>query len=300
MDRLAADRMFAQVVRLGGFSAAAARLGTSSGQASKLVSRLESHLGQRLLNRTTRAIALTPEGEVYFARITAILDQLDDLDDSLREAGRNPRGQLRLTAPLSFGTVQLMPVLAAFARNHPGIALDVQFTDSFMGLAEHGFDAAIRVGQPADSALKARKLGVMRIQVVAAPAYLDRAGTPRTPADLAGHDIIADSNFPRPEHWDFRLDGQPLTLHLPGRLRLSNAEACVIAAESGLGIARVPDFIAARAIAAGRLVEILAEHRDGQSGVYAMTPAGRHMPARLRLLLDHLRDCWGPDHDWVD
>lgn len=300
MDRLSADRMFLAVVRLGGFSAAAAQLGTSAGQASKLVSRLEAHLGARLLNRTTRALTLTAEGEAYFTRIAAILDEIDDLDDSLREAGRNPEGQICLTAPLTFGTAQLMPALADFARDHPGIALDVQFTDSIMRLADHGFDAAIRVGQPQDSVLKARKLGVMRIQIVAAPAYLDRRGTPRFPAELAGHDIVTDTNFPRPDDWAFRQDGQPLSLSLPGRLRLANAEACVIAAIAGLGITRVPDFISAPAIRAGKLVSILADVVEGESGVYALTPAGRHMPSRLRLLLDFLRDRWGPDHDWRD
>lgn len=298
MDRLAAARMFLAVVRLGGFSAAAARQGISAGQASKLVSRLEAHLGVRLLNRTTRALAMTAEGEVYAARIGAILDELDDLDDSLREAGRNPEGQIRLTAPLTFGTVQLMPALADFAKAHPGIALDVQFTDSIMRLADHGFDAAIRVGQPQDSALKARKLGRMRIQIVAAPAYLDRRGTPRFPAQLAGHDIVTDTNFHHPDDWQFRQDGQPLSLSLPGRLRLANAEACVIAAEAGLGITRVPDFISAPAIRAGRLVPILGDHVEGEAGVHALTPGGRHMPSRLRLLLDFLRDRWGPDHDW--
>ncbi|MDP5305851.1 LysR family transcriptional regulator [Paracoccus spongiarum] len=299
MDRLAADRMFAQVVRLGGFSAAAAQLGTSAGQASKLVSRLEAHLGVRLLTRSTRAIALTAEGEAYFAGIAAILDDLADLEEGLRETGANPRGQLRLTAPLTFGTVQLMPALIGFGRLHPGIALDVQFTDSVMSLAEHGFDAAIRVGTPRDSALLARKLGVMRTKVAAAPAYLDARGTPGLPDDLTGHRIITDTNFARPDHWSFRQDGQSRTIFLPGQMRLSNAEACAMAAEAGLGIARLPDFIAARAIAEGRLVEILAPFRDGDSGVFALTPAARHMPVRLRLLLDHLRALWGPDHDWL-
>lgn len=300
MDRLAADRMFAQVVRKGSFSAAADRLGTSPGQASKLVSKLEEHLGVRLLNRTTRAIALTAEGEAYFTRIATILDEIDDLDDSLRDAGRDPRGTLRLTAPLTFGVNQLCPALADFARLHPGISLDVQFTDNIMGLAENGLDAAIRVGQPRDSALRARKLATMRIQIVAAPDYLAEHGTPAHPSDLAGHQIITDMNFARPDDWVFDQAGTALTLNLPGRLRFSNAEACVTAAAAGLGITRVPDFISARAIGAGRLSAVLSDYTAGESGIYAMTPPGRHMPSRLRLLLDFLRQRWGPDHRWGD
>lgn len=208
MDRLAADRMFVEVVRRGGFSAAAARLGCSPGQASRLVSRLEAHLGVRLLNRSTRALGLTPEGETYLARITTLLDELTDLDDSLRHAGGAAQGLLRLTAPLSFGTVQLMPALTDFARAHPGIALDVDFTDSLVSLSEQGFDLAIRVGQPRDSALVARRLGVMRVLTLAAPAYLAARGTPSHPSDLPGHDIVSDTNFARPDDWSFEAEGR--------------------------------------------------------------------------------------------
>lgn len=299
MDRLTADRVFVQVVRQGSFAAAALRMGVSAGQASKLVSRLEADLGVRLLNRTTRALALTAEGETYFTRIAAILDQLDDLDDSLRDTGRVPQGPLRLTAPLTFGTVQLMPALAEFARLHPAILLDVTFTDSRLGLAEHGFDAAIRVGEPQDSALKLHKLGVLRIQFVASADYLRARGIPRRPEDLRDHDIITDTNFPRPDEWLFGGDA-PLSLALRGRLRLSNAEACVIACAAGLGVARLPDFISAPAIRDGRLVEVLRRFQPASSGIYALTPAGRHMPSRLRRLIGFLQDRWGGDHDWAN
>lgn len=297
MDRLAADRMFVSVIRLGGFSAAAAHLGTSAGQASKLVSRLETHLGVRLLNRTTRALTLTAEGESYLASIAPLLDEIADIDAGLRDAGQTATGQLRLTAPLTFGTTQLVPALADFAKAHPGIGLHVQFTDDVMGLAQHGFDAAIRVGNPPDSTLIARKLGVMRIQIVAAPAYLAARGVPRQPADLAGHDIITDLNFSRPDDWAFT-GGR--VIPLPGRLRFTNAEACVTAAIAGLGITRVPDFASARAVRAGDLVEILRDCHDDQAAIHAITPAGRHMPSRLRLLIEFLRDRWGPGHDWSD
>ncbi len=297
MDRLAADRMFVSVIRLGGFSAAAAHLGTSAGQASKLVSKLESHLGVRLLNRSTRALTLTAEGETYLTRIAPVLDELADLDAGLRDAGQTATGQLRLTAPLTFGTTQLVPALADFAKAHPGISLHVQFTDHMMGLAEHGFDAAIRVGNPPDSALIARKLGVMRIQIVASPGYLAAHGTPSVPDDLADHAIITDLNFARPDDWTFA-GGR--VIHLPGRLRFTNAEACVTTAIAGLGVTRVPDFASARAVRNGDLVEILRDHGDGQTAIQAITPAGRHMPSRLRRLIDFLRHRWGPDHDWSD
>ncbi|MDN5569538.1 MAG: LysR family transcriptional regulator [Paracoccus sp. (in: a-proteobacteria)] len=300
MDRLAADRMFVQVVRLGGFSAAAARLGVSPGQASKLVSRLETHLGTRLLNRTTRAISLTAEGEAYLPGIAAILDQMDDLDDSLHETTTTPTGLVRLSAPLTFGIVQLMPALNDFARHHPGVTLQVDFTDSIVSLAEQGIDLAIRAGKLRDSTLTGRKLGVMRIQIVAAPTYLAQRGTPQTPDQMTGHDIITDLNFTQPDEWQFDQAGQRITLTLPGRLRFSNAEACVSAAAAGLGITRVPDFISAPAIRDGRLIALLPDCMPAELAIMAITPTGRHLPARVRLLVDFLRRRWGPDHNWAD
>ncbi len=299
-DRWAADRMFATVVRLGGFSAAAERLRVSPGQASKMVSRLETHLGVRLLNRTTRAVALTAEGEAYFTRITGILDDLDDLDDSLRDAGTTPRGMIRLTAPLTFGTAQLCPALADFSRTFPEISLDVEFTDRLLGLAENGLDAAIRVGTPADSSLRARKLGEMHNLLVAAPAYLAAHGTPLSPADLVQHDAIIDTNFARPDTWDFREEGVQVSVPVTGRLRFANAEACLIAAEAGLGIANIPAFIAARSVRLGRLRELLPGCRGETYGVHGLTPAGRHMPARVDALLGFLAARWGRGHDWAD
>lgn len=300
MDRLSADRMFVEVARRGSFSAAAARLGCSAGQASKLVSALEARLGVRLLIRTTRAVSLTPEGEEYLPRIAAILDQMTELDDRLRSNDGQPRGLLRLTAPLTFGTAQLMPALADFARAHPAIRLDVDFTDSIVSLAEGGFDAAIRVGQPRDSAMVAHPLGVMTVVAVASPAYLDARGTPRTPDALEGHDFITDMNFVRPDDWTFGEGGDAVTIRATGRLRFSNAEACVTAAIAGLGITRVPDFIAAPHLRDGRLVQVLGDFPQGQSPVMALAAQGRHIPSRLRLLIRFLQDRWGPGHGWAD
>lgn len=300
MDRLTADRMFVQVVRTGSFSAAAAQAGVSPGQASKLVSRLEAHLGIRLLTRTTRAISLTPEGEAYLASIAVILDQMDDLDDSLRDAAAKPSGVVRLTAPLTFGTTQLMPALNDFARAYPDVGLQVDFTDNIVSLAEQGVDLAIRAGPPRDSPLIGRKLGVMRIQIAASPAYLATRGTPHTVEDLRDHDIITDMNFTQPDEWQFQDDGRRSTVTLPGRLRFSNAEACVSAAIAGLGITRVPDFISAPAVRDGRLTQLFPAMTPQQIPIMAITPTGRHMPTRVRLLVDFLRNRWGPDHRWDD
>ncbi len=290
MDRLACDRMFVAVMETGSFTAAAARIGTTSGQASKLVSRLEADLGVRLLNRTTRALAPTEAGRAYFERIRQVLEDLDDLDRSIRNSAATPRGKLRLTAPLSFGRLRLVPALTDFARAYPEIMLDVQFSDRLVNLVDEGFDAAIRVGQPVDSSLIARRLCDMRVMLVAAPAYLAAHGTPRTPQDLPRHDCIIDTNFRDPTLWRFRAQGAPVAVSVTGRLRFSNAEACLTAAEAGLGIAHVPEFVAEASLRAGRVVRLLPEAGDAPYGVLALYPPGRHLAAKVRVLVDFLAE----------
>src|SRR5690606_37786250 len=148
--------MFVAVMETGSFTAAAERLGTSSGQASKLVARLESTLGVRLLSRTTRAVSATEAGQAYFGRLRPLLEEFDALDAAIRDASHAPRGRLRLTAPLTFGTMEIAPALNAFAQKFPEIALDVSFTDRLVSLVDEGFDLAVRVGRPEDSSMIAR------------------------------------------------------------------------------------------------------------------------------------------------
>lgn len=288
MDRLASARMFLAVMETGSFTAAARRFGTTSGQASKLVARLEAELGVRLLNRTTRAVSATEVGRAYHDQLRGIVEDLDALDQSVRDASATPRGRVRLTAPLTFGTTELVPALNAFAIAYPEISLDVSFTDRLVNLVDEGFDAAVRVGRPGDSALVARKLCATRLVLVGADGYLARKGVPAEPGDLAGHHCIIDTNFRDPWHWRFRAGGQTIAVPVHGRLRYSNAEACLRAAEAGLGLALVPDFVAAPALAAGRLRALLADRGDEPLGVFALYPPGRHLAAKVRVLIDHL------------
>jgi DNA-binding transcriptional LysR family regulator len=290
MDRLGCDRLFVAVMETGSFAAAAQKLGMSAGQASKLISALEAELGVRLLNRTTRALAPTEVGQAYFDRIRPILDDLDSLDAEVQDRAATPRGRLRLTAPLTFGTLRLVPALNAFAALYPEIDLDVSFTDRMVNLVDEGFDAAIRAGRMADSSLIARKLCDMHTVLVAAPAYLEKAGVPLQPADLADHACIIDSNFRDPLIWRFRGPDGPMAVPLTGRLRYSNAEACLQAAEAGLGIAHLPDFVAAPSLAAGRVEALLGDWAEEPGGIYAVYPPGRHLSAKLRLLIDHLAE----------
>lgn len=285
VDRLSCDRMFAAVVDSGSFAGGAARLGTSPGQASKLVSRLELDLGVRLLNRTTRALSLTEAGTAYHDRLREILADFDALDTAVRNAARAPRGRVRISAPLTFGILRLAPLLNDFAAIYPDIALDVQFSDRLSNLVDEGFDLAVRVGVPADTSLIARKLCDVRLLVIAAPAYLALHPAPASPADLAAHDCIIDTNLRDPGSWTFA-GGQRIAVR--GRLAFSNAAACLAAAEAGLGIAFSPDFVAGDSLRAGRVQDLLQDFDPGPLGVHAMYPSARHLAAKVRVLVDFL------------
>lgn len=299
MDRLDCDRMFVAVLDLGSFAAAAARLGTSSGQASKLVSKLEADLGVQLLKRTTRALSPTEAGQAYHERMKDLLAEFDALDTAVRHASGAPSGRLRLTAPVSFGTTRLAPALIDFARAFPDLQLDVTFSDRVANLVDEGFDAAVRIGKPDDSSLIGRKLCDARVVTLAAPGYLAARAAPRTPDDLADHDLILDANFRDPGHWRFA-DGRGGSIAVPisGRLRFSNAEACLAAAEAGLGIARVPTFIAGPRIREKRVVPVLETLEDAPLGIHVVYPPARHLALKVRALVDFCVARFRGTPDW--
>lgn len=301
MDRLESDRMFVAVMETGSFTAAAGRLGTSSGQASKLVSRLESELGVRLLSRTTRAVSATEAGQAYFDRLRPLLEEFDNLDAAVRDASRAPRGRLRLTAPLTFGTIEIAPALNGFAASFPQIELDVSFSDRVVNLVDEGFDLAVRVGQPDDSSMIARKLCDVRIVVIGSPAYLEHRGEPQTPGDLSRFDCIIDTNFRDPDRWPFRdAGGDPVSVGVGGRIRYSNAEACLKAAEAGLGLACVPSFIAGEAVRTGRMRRVLHSFEADPYVVHALYPHSRHLAAKVRVLVDFLVERYRGTPAWEE
>lgn len=289
MDRLESDRMFVAVMEAGSFTAAAGRLGTSSGQASKLVSRLESELGVRLLSRTTRAVSPTEAGQAYFDRLRPLLEEFDNLDAAVRDASHAPRGRLRLTAPLTFGTMEIAPALNEFASAFPEIELDVSFSDRVVNLVDEGFDLAVRVGRPSDSSMIARKLCDVRIVVIGSPAYLERLGEPETHDALSRFDCIIDTNFKEPSRWPFRdAEGNSVSVHVDGRIRYSNAEACLNAAVAGLGLACVPGFIAGEALRSGQVRQVLKAFETEPYAVHALYPHSRHLAGKVRVLVDFL------------
>jgi DNA-binding transcriptional LysR family regulator len=281
--------MFVAVMETGSFARAAERLRTSPGQASKLISRLESELGVRLLNRTTRALAATEAGQAYFERMRVLLADFDAVEEAVRNVSGTPKGRLRLTAPVSFGAAQLAPILVEFAWQFPQIELDVNFSDRVVSLVDEGFDVAIRIGSPADSSLIARHLCEARIVVCASEGYLREHHMPSVPGGLTSHDCIIDTNFRDPSVWAFReADGTDTLVEVAGRLRFSNADVALAAAEAGLGIARAPSFIAGPRFRDGRLVPLLREYEDNPLAIYALYPPGRHLAIKVRVFVDFL------------
>jgi DNA-binding transcriptional LysR family regulator len=299
MDRLECIRMFVAVMETGSFARAAERLQISPGQASKLISRLETDLGVRLLNRTTRALAATEAGQAYFERMRLLLADFDALEEAVRDVSGTPRGRLRVTAPVSFGATQLAPVLVDFARQFPQIELDVSFSDRLVSLVDEGFDVAIRIGSPADSSLIARHLCEARIVVCASEAYLSEHEVPSVPSDLKSHDCIIDTNFREPGVWAFReTEGTAPLVDVTGRLRFSNAEVALAAAEAGLGIARAPSFIAGPRFRDKRLVPLLSKFEAKPLAIYAIYPPGRHLAIKVRVFVDFLIACFRNGPEW--
>jgi DNA-binding transcriptional LysR family regulator len=285
MDRMSCDRMFVSVIELGSFTAAAQRLGVSSGQASKLVAKLESDLGVQLLVRSTRAVAPTEIGLSYYQRLRPLIEEFDALDASLRSASDRVQGRLRLSVPVSFSAQVLAPMLADFALLNPQVELEVAVTDRQVTLVDEGIDLALRIGPSRDTSLIARRLCPIRVICVASPAYLAARGTPQTPEDLAGHDCILDGNFADPHRWTFR-DMPPLRVE--GRISFAHAEGCVAAAESGLGLTMTPSFVAGPRIRAGHLTPVLTANEAPAIALSALYPAGRHLAAKQRALIDYL------------
>jgi DNA-binding transcriptional LysR family regulator len=299
MERLECDRMFVAVMEMGNFSSAALRLGISAGQASKLISALERDLGVQLFKRSTRSLAPTEVGLAYFDKVKVLLDGYDALNDSVKEASGSPSGRVKLSAPVTFGSMQLSSHLIMFAQQYPQIDLDVSFSDRLVNVVDDGFDLALRIGKLTDSSLMARRLCDIRTIVVASPQYLNEKGVPAHWDELPQHDCIIDTNFRDPFHWSFKdSSGNIQQSPIRGRLRFSNAEVCLQAACANLGIAHLPTFVAAKALRESRVVPILSDYETDPLGLYALYPAAKHLARTSRTVIDFLVAAFAGEVAW--
>jgi DNA-binding transcriptional LysR family regulator len=294
MSRLDVNRsgemeVFTRVVELGGFSTAARAFRMTPSAVSKLVARLEARLGVRLINRSTRKLQLTPEGSAFYERALRILDEISAAE---REAaiGATPSGLLRVNTSVPFGLRLLLPLLPDFAKRYPEIKVEVVLTDLVVDLLEERADVAIRVGLMRESRLLARKLGESRMVVVASPGYLAERGTPKTPDDLAHHNLLRFGFAKWEKGWPFKTGGETIAVMPSGNALVSDGEAMQHLAVAGMGLARLARFHVEADIKAGRLVPVLEAFNPGDiEPIHAVFVGhGGQLPARVRAFLDYL------------
>jgi DNA-binding transcriptional LysR family regulator len=271
VDRLDALRAFAAVAERGSFADAARRLRLSPAAVTRAVAQIEDQLGVLLLHRTTRSVRLTERGAVYLERCRQIFADIEDADRQVRGEDALPRGTLAVAAPLMFGRLHVLPVVQQLLLDHPDLAIRLTLSDRLVHLAEEGMDVAVRIGEPADSALIATKLGEVRRVLAASPAYLVRRGTPRTPADLSAHDLIAFEGTDAANDWRFGT----VSVRVQPRLAVNSADAAIAAAEAGLGITRTLSYQVHESVAAGRLALVLEQFAPPPMPVNVMYPSRR-------------------------
>lgn len=291
MDRLSELEAFTRVVEMGGFTEAARKLGISKSAVSKHVAALEGRLGARLLNRTTRRVSPTEIGLVYFDKAQAVLSAVGEADAMATAMQDTPTGELRITAPLSFGVRHVAPALATFLAEYQSVSAHLEFEDRRVELVADGYDLAIRIGDLPDSSLRARKLAETDLNLVASPAYLKRRGTPETIEQLADHELLHYSILSSGNFWKLvSPTGEERAVRVGGRLSINNGDALAQAARDGIGIALSPSFISAEDVRNGALVEVMPDRRPPPIGIYAVYPSGRYPQPKLRVFIEHLAD----------
>ncbi len=292
---------FVAVVDASSFTIAAERLGIARSMVSRRIAELEARLGAQLLQRTTRRLSLTEAGRDFYERASRILIDVDEAEQSVATGQAALRGRLRLAAPVSFGVLHLTSALDEFAKLHPELLLDIELDDRQINLVEDGFDLAIRIsmGHMQDSTLVARPLSPIRMVVAASPEYLRRHGEPSHPDELNTHYGLVYGNLPEHQQWQLTSDdGQEIVSRPISRLRANNGDLLLRAAIDGLGIVLLPTFMGYQALASGALKPILADWHSQPVSLYAVYSSRRHIPARVRVLIEHLAKCFGENPYW--
>src|SRR5512137_1436601 len=291
MDQLLAMKVFARVAERGSFGQAADELEISRPAASSHVAALEKHLGARLLNRTTRRVALTAEGTEFLRRTRRILDELRDAEETLRDTRTKPQGKLRVDVPVAFGRYLLLPALPEFTRRYPGIELDLRLNDRVVDLVAERVDVALRVGGLGQSGLVARRVALVNIVTCASPTYLADHGEPRTPDDLREHRLLGLSsvNGGTPE-WAFPPPYTSKRLKLHFAMLFNAAEAPIIAAAAGMGITHTADLVVAEYVARGELKLILEDFIVPGPPISLVYPSSGHQLAKVRVFSDFAAD----------
>ena len=281
--------IFANVVELRSFAAAASELALSKATVSKAVSRLEERLGARLFNRTSRRLALTDAGQRLSERAARLLTDGEAAESEVLAQSATPRGLVRLAVPMTFGVKVVAPLLPEFLKTYPEVAIDLHLSDATVDLIGDGFDAGLRIARLPDSSLIARRLCPMPRYTVAAPSYLKRHGRPTHPMHLADHKCFGYAYLSNPNVWHYtNAAGEEVSVRPAGPLRVNNGEALLPAVLAGLGIADLPEFIVGDAVASGKVEVILKGWKQAEGAVHLLTPPGGPRPARVEVLAEFL------------
>ena len=286
MDRLESMSILVTAVEAGSLSAAARRLGTPLATVSRKVSELEAHLKTRLLNRSSRRLTLTDAGRSYVAACKRILEDVGEAERAASGEYSVPKGDLIVTAPVVFGRLHVLPVVAEFLRAYPDIDIRIVLTDRVVHLLEDHVDLAVRIGELPDSGLVATRVGAIRRVVCGSPAYFAARGTPKSPGELGTHDCVTFQGLMSPDAWTFTTARSDASVAVRSRLVVNTAEAAIDAAIAGVGITRVLSYQIANAIQAGALVVALQEFEPAPWPVSLVYTGGRLLPLKLRAFLD--------------
>ncbi len=288
MDKLTSIRALTKVVQHGGFAAAAREMRLSRSAVSKYVIELEQALGVQLLNRTTRSASPTVNGQAYYERCVALLADLDEADLAVSSAQAEPRGTLRVNAPMSFGTLHLGRAIGAFMERHPDLHIQLILSDEFVDPVQEGFDVTLRIADPPSSSLIARRIAPAHRVVCASPSYLKRRGIPAHPTALRDHDCLTYGHLATGNQWKLTGADGDHWIAIPWTLCTNNAEVLRDAAVAGRGIALLPTFIAGADLQTGRLTSILADYKAPETSIYVIYPPTRHLSAKVRVFIDFL------------
>lgn len=288
--------IFARVVTAGSMSAAGREMGLSPAVISKRIRRLEERLGSRLLQRTTRQIALTEDGQGYYERIIGILASIEEAESFVTRRNTAPRGTLKIAAPTSFGRMHIAPYLGKFASLYPDLTLNLMLNDRFVDIVGDGFDVAVRIAALENSSLIARRLAPNHRVICASPAYLEREGTPETLAELGRHNCIFATHQ---DVWQLEGPDGATSMRVSGNLQTNSSEVVREAVSAGLGIALRSTWDVGPALQRGDLKIVLPKYRESKRvAVYAVYPSRRFLPARVRVFIDFLADLFGPEPYW--
>ncbi len=282
-------KVFMRVAEMGSFSAVAQQMGVAPSLVTRQVAALEAHLATKLIARSTRSLTLTSAGTTYLEKCRVILNLVEAAETDIADEHQAPRGQVRISLPLSYGIKRVAPILLQLAQRYPELSLDMDHSDRRVNLIEEGFDFSVRVTRQLGSNEVARRLGTVRMLVLGAPDYLARHGVPRHPSELAHHECLGYTFSGASMAWPFMVDGQLQQVNVRSRIHGNNGEVLCAAAAQGLGIACQPDFIAEDFLRRGAVEQILHDYPVPELGVYAMLPGNRHIPHRVRVLLDALQ-----------